>query len=110
MIRTCDTRDSRCETEREREREREPLMRAESRGPVSQSSSIYPVSQSSSIYPAPSSDELRPGADHLLRTLGPPVATVQLYSAVYNCTVVTPATSLHPQTVSLSATLGASRR
>ena len=50
-------------------------MSAESRGPVSQSRSIYP---------APSSDELRPGADHLLRTLRPPVATVQLYSAVYS--------------------------
>ena len=76
-------------------------MRVESRGPESQSRRIYPVSQVRSIYPAPSSDELRPGADHLLRTLRPPVATVQLYSALYSCTVVTPATSLHPQSPSV---------
>ena len=54
----------------------------------------------SSVSRSPSSDE--PGPGHWPpATLGPPVSTVQCVQCSTHCTVVTPATSLHPQSPSV---------
>ena len=54
----------------------------------------------SSVSRSPSSDELGPG-HWPPATLGPPVSTVQCVQCSTHCTVVTPATSLHPQSPSV---------